>query len=105
MLFDVPGCIVLPKRLVSLDSTRSRHPSAGRRLRVELGQTFRFGHMIISGTQKALSDSRRYRAAVLLILTRMRGRGKAAPGERKNSHSFSSGFIGLRARPLPKLSM
>jgi hypothetical protein len=59
MPFGVPGCLVLPKRLVSPETQRAVAIRAlGWRLRVELEQTFRFGQMIVSGAQKALSDSR-----------------------------------------------
>jgi hypothetical protein len=51
---DVPGCFVLPKRLVSPDPKRAvAIRTLGWRLRAELEQTLRFGHMIISGAQKA----------------------------------------------------
>ena len=61
--------MVLPKRLVSPETQRAVAIRALEwRLRVELGQTFRFGQMIISGAQKALSDSRLYRLTEAMLL-------------------------------------
>jgi hypothetical protein len=65
MPFDVPGCIVLPKRWSAPAQRAVAIRALGWRLHLELGQTFRFGHTSFSGAQTALSDSRRYRFDVV----------------------------------------
>ena len=63
--------------MVNPGSTRSRHPSAGMATAVELGLTFGFEPTIISGAQKALSDSRRYRFGVVSPAAARRQRSRS----------------------------